>query len=65
MTNKELQEHLKQYPDDAHVVLFADSIFCSYRTVNTINLVSAVTNDGENFNSSIQGETKVIYLGSL
>ena len=65
MTNKELQEHLKCYPDDTPIVLFADSIFCSYRTINTVNLVSAVTNDGENFNRSIQGKTKVIYLGSL
>jgi len=65
MTNKELQDYLKCYPDDAPVVLFADSIFCSYRAVNTVNSVSVDTNDGENFNSNPQGQTKVIYLGSL
>ena len=65
MTNKELQEYLKNYPDNAPVVLFADSIFCNYRTVNTVNSVSVVTNDGESFNRSSQGQTKVVYLGSL
>ena len=70
MTNKELQEYLKLYPDDAPVVLFADSIFDGkeiqgcYRAVNTVHSVSLVTTDGENFNSSPQGKTKVIYLGS-
>ena len=65
MTKNELINAMKNFDGNTHVVLFADSIFCSYRTVNTVNLVSAVTNDGENFNSSIQGKTKVIYLGSL
>jgi len=65
MTNKELQDYLKLYPDDAPVVLFADSIFCSYRTVNTVHSVSVVTTDGESFHHSPQGQTKVIYLGSL
>jgi len=71
MTNKELQEYLKCYPDDDPVVLFVDSMFDGkdvqgcYRTVNTVHSVSLVTNDGENFNSSPQGKTKVIYLGSL
>jgi len=65
MTNKELQDYLKCYPDDAPVVLFADSIFCNYRTVNTVNSVSVVATDGESFNHSSQGQTKAIYLGSL
>jgi len=65
MTNKELQNHLKLYPDDAPVVLFADSIFCNYRAVSTLHIVSVVTNDGENFHHSPQGQTKAIYLGSL
>jgi len=65
MTKKELIDAMEVFDDDDPVVLFADSIFCSYRTVNTVNSVSVVTNDGENFNSSVQGQTKAIYLGSL
>ena len=65
MTNKELQDYLKLYPDDAPVVLFADSIFCNYRSVNIVHSVLVDTNDDENFNISPQGQTKVIYLGSL
>lgn len=65
MTKKELIDAMEAFDDDDSVVLFADSIFCNYRTVNTVHSVSVVTNDGESFNRNPQGQTKVIYLGSL
>ena len=71
MTKNELIDAIEAFDGNTPVVLFVDSMFDGkdvqgcYRAVNTVHSVSLVTNDGENFNSSPLGKTKVIYLGSL
>jgi len=65
MTNKELQDHLKLYPDDAPVVLFADRIFYNYTSVEVVEAITVKSKTSylgtEGFNPSAEGQT-AIYL---